>query len=97
VKASGRWAILYRAIDQHRQVIDVLLPQRRDLSAAKAFFVRALAVGITPAEVTTDRAPVYPRVLDEHLSGRCTWSGLFASCSAHHRLRIAFDALAATV
>jgi transposase, IS6 family len=29
------------------------------------FFTRALHTGTTPAEVTTDRAPVYPRVLDE--------------------------------
>jgi transposase, IS6 family len=35
------------------------------LSAARHFFTRALSVGIVPAEVTTDRAPAYPRVLDE--------------------------------
>jgi hypothetical protein len=28
---------------------------------------RALAVGVTPTEVTTDRAPAYLRVLDEHV------------------------------
>jgi transposase-like protein len=56
-KISGRWSYLYRAIDQHGQVIDVMLSQRRDLRAAKAFFGRALAVGVTPTEVTTDRAP----------------------------------------
>ncbi len=41
------------------------LSVRRDLSAARAFFHRALATGVVPVEVTTDRAPVYPRVLDE--------------------------------
>ena len=65
VKVSGRWAYLYRAIDQHGQVIDVLLSQRRDLAAARRFFTRALRAGTVPAEVTTDRAPAYPRVLDE--------------------------------
>jgi transposase, IS6 family len=65
VKAAGRWTYLYRAIDQHGQVIDVLLSVHRDLSAARAFFTRALALGTVPVEVTTDRAPVYPRVLDE--------------------------------
>ena len=30
VKVAGRWAYLYRAIDQHGQVIDVLLSDRRD-------------------------------------------------------------------
>jgi IS6 family transposase len=52
VKAAGRWTYLYRVIDQHGQVIDV-------------FFKRALRAGTIPAEVTTDRAPAYPRVLDE--------------------------------
>jgi IS6 family transposase len=62
---AGRWTYLYRAIDQHGQVIDVLLSQRRDLAAARRFFTRALRAGTVPAEVTTDRAPAYPRVLDE--------------------------------
>jgi IS6 family transposase len=65
VKVSGRWTYLYRAVDQYGQVIDVLLPARRDLAAARRFFRRALRSGTIPAEVTTDRAPAYPRILDE--------------------------------
>jgi len=65
VKVSGRWIYLYRAIDQFGQVIDVLLSVRRDLAAARRLFTRAVAAGTVPAEVTTDRAPIYPRVLDE--------------------------------
>jgi transposase, IS6 family len=65
VKVAGRWTYLYRAIDQHRQVIDVLVCERRDGAAARAFLTRALTCGPSPVEVTTDRAPVYPRVLDE--------------------------------
>jgi hypothetical protein len=42
-----------------------LLSTRRDLAAARRFFTRALRAGTVPVEVTTDRAPVYPRVLDE--------------------------------
>jgi transposase-like protein len=64
-KVAGAWTYLYRAVDQHGQVIDVLLPGRRDLAAARRFFTRALRAGAIPVEVTTDRAPVYPRVLDE--------------------------------
>ena len=45
VKVSGRWTFLYRAIDQHGQVIDVLLSNRRDLAAAGWFFIRALRAG----------------------------------------------------
>jgi IS6 family transposase len=65
VKVAGTWAYLYRAVDQHGQVIDVLLSARRDLTAARRFFGRALRAGTVPVEVATDRAPVYPRVLDE--------------------------------
>jgi transposase-like protein len=65
VKVAGRWTYLYRAIDQHAQVIDVLVSTRRDACATQAFFARALWHGPVPVEVTTDRAPVYPRVVDE--------------------------------
>ena len=65
VKVAGVWTYLYRAVDQYGQVIDVLLSGRRDLAAARRFFTRALRAGTVPAEVTTDRAHVYPRVLDE--------------------------------
>ena len=65
VKVTGRRTYLYRAIDQHGQVIDVLLSVRRDLAAARRFFTRALRAGTIPAEVTTDRAAAYPRSLDE--------------------------------
>ena len=67
VKVAGRWTYLYRAIDQHGQVIDVLVARRRDAAAARAFFARALSYGPVPSEITTDRAPVYPRVLNEAL------------------------------
>ena len=69
VKVAGRWTYLYRAIDQHGQAIDVLVSERRDRAAARAFFTRALTRGPAPVEVTTDRAPVYPRVLDDLLPG----------------------------
>jgi hypothetical protein len=42
VKVAGRWAYLYRAVDQHGQVIDVLVCERRDGAAARVFFARAL-------------------------------------------------------
>jgi IS6 family transposase len=65
VKVAGRWTYLYRAVDQHGQVIDVLVFERRNAGAARAFFTRALNSGPAPVEVTTDRAPVYPRVIEE--------------------------------
>jgi transposase, IS6 family len=65
VKVAGRWTYLYRALDQHGQVIDVLLSTRRDGAAARRFFTRALRHGRAPAEVVTDRAPAYPRVVED--------------------------------
>jgi transposase-like protein len=71
VKVAGRWVYLYRAIDQFGQVIDVLASEKRDLAATRRFFTRALEHGPRPSEVTTDRAPAYPRVLDELLPAAC--------------------------
>ena len=65
LKVAGQWVYLYRAIDQHGQVIDVLASPKRDLAATRQFFTRALDAARRPTEVTTDRAPAYPRVLDE--------------------------------
>jgi len=50
-------------------VIDVWLSVGRDLTAARIFCIRALATGAVPVDVTTDRAPVYPRILDELVPG----------------------------
>jgi transposase-like protein len=66
VKVNGLWRYVYRAVDQYGQVIDVLVSSRRDAVAARRFFRRALAtLNVTPTEVVTDAAPVYPAVLDE--------------------------------
>ena len=66
VKVNGAWRYFYRAIDQHGQVIDVLLTIRRDAAAARRFFARALGTPkVIPKEVVTDAAPVYPAVLDK--------------------------------
>jgi transposase-like protein len=62
---------LYRAIDQYGQVIDVLVSEKRDLAATRRFFTQALEHGPRLAEVSTDRAPAYPRVLDELVPAAC--------------------------
>ena len=70
VKVAGVWRYLYRAIDQFGQVVDVLVSPRRDARAARRFFATAMtATGTEPAEVVTDRARIYPAVLDEVLPG----------------------------
>ncbi len=40
-------------------------PSAATLAVAQRFFTCALRSGTVPAEVTTDRAPAYPQVLDE--------------------------------
>jgi transposase, IS6 family len=66
VKVAGHWRYVYRAIDQFGQVIDVFVSPRRDLKAARRFFEQAIGTTkITPVEVVTDHAPVYPGVLEE--------------------------------
>src|SRR5215207_5529812 len=68
VKVAGRWRYVYRAIDQSGQVIDLFVSARRDAKAAHRFFERAIgATKVTPVEVTTDKAPVYPAVLEKLL------------------------------
>ncbi|GAA4260338.1 hypothetical protein GCM10022255_088580 [Dactylosporangium darangshiense] len=66
VKVTGVWRYVYRAVDQQGQVIDVLVSPRRDAAAARRFFHRAFkTLKVTPSEIVTDAAPVYPAVLDE--------------------------------
>jgi transposase-like protein len=66
VKVAGQWRYVYRAVDQSGQVVDVFVSPRRDARAARRFFERAIGTTkITPVEVVTDHAPVYPGVLEE--------------------------------
>ena len=66
VKVAGHWRYVYRAIDQFGQVVDVFVSPRRDLKAARRFFEQAIGTTkITPVEIVTDHAPVYPGVLEE--------------------------------
>jgi transposase-like protein len=57
-----------RAFDQHGQVIDVLVWTRRNAPAAGALFTLRCAIGPTPVEITTDRVPLYPRIVDEQVA-----------------------------
>jgi transposase, IS6 family len=91
VKVSGRWRYVYRAIDQFEQVIDVYVSPRRDGGAARRFFTRALATTkVVPVEVITDKAAVYPHVLDGLTSGAWHCTELYATDpieSDHGRLK----------
>ncbi len=61
MKVAGRWRYVYRAIDQFGQVVDVFVPPRRDVKAARRSFEQAIgATRRAPVEVVTDRAAAYP-------------------------------------
>jgi transposase, IS6 family len=89
-EVAGQWVYLYRAIDQYGQVIDVLVAEKRDLAATRRFFTRALDHGPRPTEVSTDRAPAYPRVLDDLLPAACHLTEQYSNNSVeadHGRLK----------
>jgi len=65
VKVAGRWRYVYRAVDQHGQIIDVYVSARRDTTAARRFFETTLGTHGEPVEVVTDRAPALRAVIDE--------------------------------
>jgi transposase-like protein len=67
VRVAGVWRYVYRAVDQHGQVIDVFVSKRRNVPAATRFFETMLAGRDRPREITTDLAAPLLRVVDELL------------------------------
>ena len=67
VKVAGVWRYVYRAVDQHGQVIDVYVSVRRDITAARKFFTAALSAHGQPDEVVTDRALALAHIIEELL------------------------------
>jgi IS6 family transposase len=83
VKIGGRWRYVFRAIDEHGQVVDAYLSDHRDAASARAFFERAIAAaGVMPTRVTSDKAKCYPPALRallpaaEHRSSKYLNNGL---------------------
>ena len=68
VKVAGAWRYVYRAVDQHGQVIDVLVSKQRNIPAATRFFETMLSGRARPKEVTTDLAASLLRVVDDLLA-----------------------------
>ncbi|MCP4082470.1 MAG: IS6 family transposase [Planctomycetaceae bacterium] len=65
LKVAGVWRYVYRAVDQHGQVIDIYVSKRRNIAAARHFFATALTGHGRPTEVTTDLAAPLSSVVDE--------------------------------
>lgn len=67
VKVAGRWRYVYRAVDQHGQIVDVYVSVRRRRRDA-VLHHRYHRQG-APAEVTTDRALTLARAINELVPG----------------------------
>lgn len=68
----GRWAYLYRAVDENGAAIDFYLPATRNTKAAERFLGEALRgskTWETPRLIETDRAPTYAAALAELKAG----------------------------
>src|ERR671921_1136024 len=75
VKVKGRWTYLYRAVDSRGQTIDFLLSAKRDATAAKRFFRKALGQPHTgkPCTMTVDKNAAYPAAVTAMKRDRELW------------------------
>ena len=56
----GHWAYLWRAVDQHGTVLDILIQSRRNAKAAKRFFKKLLKeLRYVPRVIVTDKLRSY--------------------------------------
>jgi len=67
IKVKGKWKYLYRAVDSAGNTLDFLLSAKRDATAAKRFFRKALkaAHNQEPRVITVDKNAAYPKAIDE--------------------------------
>ena len=64
MKVAGRWCYLYRAIDRGGHLLDSMLSEHRDRSAARRFLRGLVEVsGRRPLRVTTDHHGSYPKAI----------------------------------
>src|ERR1700692_4306347 len=60
VTLRGEPYLLWRAVDEHGNELDILLQKRRDKAAAKRFFRRVLRSNLVPRKIVTDQLRSYP-------------------------------------
>lgn len=56
---------LWRAVDEHRAVLDILLQKHRDTEAAKSFFIHLLVEYHVPEAIHTDKLWRYSSAIRE--------------------------------
>ena len=71
VKIRGKWVYLYRAVDRDGKTVDFRLSTKRDVTAAKAFFCKAIKVlqGSPPRTITLDGYAASHRALRDMQAG----------------------------
>ena len=62
IKVKGKWKYFYRAVDSNGETIDFMLSAKRNRTAAKRFFKKALSSyhNQIPKVITVDKNPAYP-------------------------------------
>jgi len=65
IKVKGAWKYLYRAVDKHGKTVDFLLTAKRDASAARRFFDKAMRHNEVPDTVTMDKSGANKAALDQ--------------------------------
>ena len=65
IKVKGVWKYLYRAVDKEGKTVDFLLTAKRDGTAAKRFFDKAMQANDVPEKVTMDKSGANKAAIDE--------------------------------
>ena len=56
IRVKGEWCYLYRAVDKLGETIDFMLSKKRDKTAAKDFFDKAIGSSGMPEKITIDKS-----------------------------------------
>lgn len=56
IKVKGKWTYLCRAVDRDADTLDFMLAERRNLSAARRFFKKAIAGNGVPGKIVIDKS-----------------------------------------
>ena len=65
IKVKGNWKYLYRAVAKQGKTIDFLLTIKRDKTAARRFFGKAMQANDVPEKVTMDKRGANKAAIDE--------------------------------